>query len=296
MKIAVIGANGQLGKDICEAFVKNGDQVVELDIERSGSQKIDIADMDSVSKTLKENSDVDMVINTAAMHNVEACENDPEKAFKVNGVGSINLSLVCNELDKPLLHISTDYVFDGEKGEPYLESDKPLPLNVYGNTKLSGEHFIESMAKKYYILRVSGIYGKNPCLAKGGMNFVDLMLKLAKEREEVRVVDDEVLTPTFTEDIAAQIVKLAHSDPKYGLYHCTAESWCSWYEFAKEIFTLAKSSVTLNKAAPGEFAIKVNRPKYSVLENKFLKDQKLNIMPPWQDGLKRYLKIKYDFV
>ena len=294
MKIAVIGANGQLGKDICEAFVKNGDQVVELDIERSGSQKIDIADMDSVSKTLKENSDADLIINTAAMHNVEACENDPEKAFKVNGVGSINLSSVCNELDKPLLHISTDYVFDGVKGKPYVESDKPLPLNVYGNTKLSGEHFIESMAKKYYILRVSGIYGKNPCLAKGGMNFVDLMLKLAKEREEVRVVDDEVLTPTFTEDIAAQIVKLAHSNPEYGLYHCTAESWCSWYEFAKEIFTLAKSGVTLNKAAPGEFAIKVNRPKYSVLENKFLKDQKLNIMPPWQDGLKRYLKIKYD--
>jgi dTDP-4-dehydrorhamnose reductase len=212
----------------------------------------------------------------------------------VNGVGSINLALVCNELDKPLLHIGTDYVFDGKKGKPYIESDKPLPLNVYGNTKLSGEHFIESMAKKYYILRVSGIYGKNPCLAKGGMNFVDLMLKLAKEREEVRVVDDEVLTPTFTEDIAAQIVKLAHADPEYGLYHCTAESRCSWYEFAKEIFSLTKSSVTLNKAAPGEFAIKVNRPKYSVLENKFLKDQNLNFMPPWQDGLKRYLQIKYD--
>lgn len=294
MNVAVIGANGQLGKDICEAFVKNGDQVVELDIERKDSQWIDIAEIDSVSKTLKDFADADLVINTAAMHNVEACENDPEKAFKVNGVGSINLATVCNEIDKPLLHISTDYVFDGRKGKPYIESDKPLPLNVYGNTKLSGEHFIESLAKKYFILRVSGIYGKNPCLAKGGKNFVDLMLKLAKEREEVRVVDDEVLTPTFTEDIAAQIVKLAHSgDAQYGLYHCTAESWCSWYEFAREIFSLTKSKVTLNKAAPGEFAVKVNRPKYSVLENEFLKRQDLNIMPPWQDGLKRYLKIKY---
>jgi len=295
MKVAVIGANGQLGKDICEAFLSNGDQVLELDIERKGSQWIDIADIESVSKALKGCGDCDMVINTAAMHNVEACENDPEKAFKVNGVGSINLSLVCNEIDKPLLHISTDYVFDGHKQKPYDESDKPLPLNVYGNTKLSGEHFIESMAKKYFILRVSGIYGKNPCLAKGGRNFVDLMLKLAGERDEVRVVDDEVLTPTFTEDIAAQVVRLAHSgEARYGLYHCTAEGCCSWYEFAKEIFTLAKSDVTLNKAAPGEFAVKVNRPKYSVLENKFLKDQKLNIMPPWQEGLKRYLKIKYN--
>ncbi len=294
MKIAVIGANGQLGKDVCEAFVNNGDEVIELDLGRSGKEQINIAEMDSVSKTLKEYAAVDLVVNTAAFHNVEGCEKDPEKAFKVNGVGSINLSLVCNEIDKPLLHISTDYVFDGQKKKPYVESDRPVPLNVYGNTKLSGEHFIESMAKKYFVLRVSGIYGKNPCLAKGGMNFVDLMLKLAKERPEVRVVDDEVLTPTFTEDIAAQVVKLAHSgDAQYGLYHATAEGSCSWYEFAREIFKLAKSEVTLKKAAPGEFAITVNRPKYSVLENKFLKDQGLNVMPPWQDGLKRYLQVKY---
>ncbi len=294
MKIAVIGANGQLGKDICEAFIANGDTVVELDLGREGAGHIDIADFGSVSKALKENKDANLVINTAAFHNVEACENEPEKAFKVNGIGSLNLAKVSNEIDRPLLHISTDYVFDGKKGEPYVESDKPMPLNVYGNTKLAGEHFVEAVAKKYFVFRVSGIYGKNPCLAKGGRNFVDLMLKLAEEREEVRVVDDEVLTPTFTEDIAAQVVKLAHSsDARYGLYHCTAEGWCSWYEFAKEIFTLAKSKVTLNKAAPGEFAVKVNRPKYSVLENSFLKEQNLNIMPRWQDGLKKYLEKKY---
>lgn len=295
MRVAVIGANGQLGKDICEAFVKNGDAVIELDIAREDSGRIDISDRDSVSNALKKIAPADMIINTAAMHNVEACENDPEKAFKINGVGSINLAVVCNEIDRPLLHISTDYVFDGKKDRPYSEADRPMPLNVYGNTKLSGEHFIESMAKKYFILRVSGIYGKNPCLAKGGRNFVDLMMKLSQERPEVRVVDDEILTPTFTEDIAAQIVKLAHTGTaEYGLYHCTAEGWCSWYEFAKEIFALAKSKVILNKATPGEFAVKVNRPKYSVLENGFLKEQHLNIMPPWQDGLKRYLKIKYD--
>ncbi len=294
MKLAVIGANGQLGRDICEAFETEGSQVIKLDIELDdfSDLQVDISEIDSLSRAFGGLTDVDLVINTAAFHNVEACENDPVKAFKVNGIGAINLCRVCSDINKPLLHISTDYVFDGKKGSPYIETDRPVPLNVYGNTKLSGEHFIESTAKKYFILRVSGIYGKNPCLAKGGRNFVDLMLKLAAERDEVRVVDDEILTPTFTEDIARQIVKLAHSDARFGLYHCTAEGSCSWYEFAREIFTLTKSKVTLNKAAPGEFAVKVNRPKYSVLENKFLKDQNLNIMPPWQEGLKGYLKVK----
>jgi dTDP-4-dehydrorhamnose reductase len=162
-------------------------------------------------------------------------------------------------------------------------------LNVYGNTKLSGEHFIESIAKRFYILRVSGIYGKNRCRAKG-LNFVDLMLKLSKERDEVRVVDDEILTPTFTADIADQIVKLINAQGQYGVYHATAEGSCSWYEFAKEIFSISKVNTLLNKANPGEFPIKVNRPKYSVLENKFLKKQNLNNIPHWKEGLKKYLR------
>ena len=283
MRVAVIGADGQLGSDICEAFLQNNDEVFALTID-----KIEISNLDSVSHALKNLDELDVVINTAAMHHVEDCENNPIRSFEVNGVGAINLSQVCNEMSTVLLHISTDYVFDGKKLKPYIETDRPLPLNVYGNTKLAGEYFIESMAKKYYILRVSGIYGKNPCLAKGH-NFVDLMLKLARERDEVRVVDDEILTPTFTEDIAIQIIKIVSNKARHGLYHVTAEGSCSWYEFAKEIFSIVKSSVVLNKAAPGEFAIKVNRPKYCVLENKFLKDQNLNVMPHWKEGLKRYI-------
>ena len=282
MKIAVIGANGQLGKDICEKIIVTKNELVELN-----HDKIEISNIDCVSSLLKEVRP-DVVINTAAMHNVEKCENDPEKSFKVNGIGAKNLSHICNDLNSTLLHISTDYVFDGNKRKPYVETDKPLPLNVYGNTKLSGEYFIESIAKKYFILRVSGIYGKNPCRAKG-TNFVELMLKLAKERDEIRVVDDEILTPTFTGDIADQIVEILSSDTRYGLYHVTAEGSCSWFEFAREIFSISKTNIVLNRAAPGEFAIKVNRPKYSVLENKFLKDQGINIMPLWEKGLKRYL-------
>ena len=285
MKIAVIGARGQLGTDVCEIFAAKGEHVFPLDIDQ-----VDIAEFQSVERVLMELAP-EVVVNTAAVHHVEKCESEPGRAFAVNGIGSLNLSLVCNKLGAVLLHISTDYVFDGNKTMPYLETDTPQPLNVYAVTKLSGEHFVQATAEKHYIMRVSGIYGKNPCVAKG-YNFVDLMLKLGRERGEVRVVDDEVLTPTFTEDIAAQIVKILDSSAEYGLYHATAEGYCSWYEFAAEIFRLAQPDTRLHRAAPGEFAVKVKRPDYSVLENDHLKRQKINIMPHWKDGLKRYIEIK----
>lgn len=284
MKIAVIGADGQLGTDICTAI----DNKSDFELTRLTIEHIDVSKMESVSTVLKE-INPQLVINTAAFHHVEQCEDDPVKAFEVNAVGARNLAGVCNELDAALMHISTDYVFDGEKRAPYIETDKPMPLNVYANTKLSGEHFVEAIAKKYYVLRVSGIYGKAPCIGKGGMNFVELMVKLSREREEVRVVDNEFLTPTSTVEIANQVVKIIESDAKYGLYHVTAEGSCSWYEFAKEIFEITKPNIKFNKAAPGEFAVKVNRPEYSVLENKFLKDQGINVMRHWKEGLRTYL-------
>jgi dTDP-4-dehydrorhamnose reductase len=282
-RVCVIGANGQLGSDICRSFEHGGNEVVGLT-----HRDIEIADIDSAGKILKETKP-DVVINTAAMHHVGKCEEDPKKAFLVNGIGSRNLATLCNEDDIILAHISTDYVFDGSKKRPYLESDRPLPLNVYGNSKLSGEYFIESICEKYLILRVSGIYGRNPCRAKGN-NFVQTMLKLAREKSEIRVVDDEILTPTFTENIADQVVALFDGNFEYGLYHVSAEGDCSWFEFAREIFSIVGSDIILNRASPGEFAGNVNRPKYSVLENRHLKDLNLNIMPHWKEGLREYLK------
>jgi dTDP-4-dehydrorhamnose reductase len=222
------------------------------------------------------------------MHNVDACEREPAKAFAVNGIGARNLAVLSNKLDFVLFHTSTDYVFDGAKQMPYIETDCPRPLNVYGNTKLAGEYFVQTLARKHFVLRVSGLYGTNPCRAKGGSNFVNLMLKLAKERDEVRVVDDEVLTPTFTEDIAKQIISMRDKD-EYGLYHATAQGSCSWYRFAFEIFRLSGTKVKLSIADPNEFPMKVPRPKYSVLENAGLKALNLDLMPPWEDGLRRYL-------
>ena len=286
MRIAIIGANGQLGSDVTSVLKENGYDVSELT-----HNEIEISNIDCVDVVLKDIKP-DIVVNTAAFHNVPRCEEEPEKAFLVNGVGTMNLARISNDIDATLIHISTDYVFDGEKKSPYVEIDPPAPLNVYGNTKLSGEYFIRAIANKYYILRVSGLYGKNPCRAKGGYNFVELMLKKAKEQDEVRVVNDEFLTPTFTKEVARQISKMLKKMPGYGLYHATAEGSCSWYEFAKAIFEITDTEVNLKEAAPGEFASGVKRPKYSVLENYNLKKAGINIFKHWKESLEEYIKTR----
>jgi dTDP-4-dehydrorhamnose reductase len=282
MKIAVIGADGQLGSDLVTAFTAHGDVVHAL-----AHSHIEIADPDSVSCVLEE-IQPQVIINTAAMHQVENCEREPAKAFAVNSLGSKNLAVVAQNLGAVLMHVSTDYVFDGSKGSPYTENDSPGPLNAYGITKLAGEYFIRSHTEKYFLVRTSALYGKSPCRAKGGLNFIELMLKLAKERIEVRVVDSEVVTPTSTAELAQQLVQLSRSDC-YGLYHATAEGSCSWYEFAREIFALTDTPVRLKVSGPGEIRAKVPRPKYSVLENQALKGRGLNAFKPWQDGLHTYL-------
>lgn len=283
MRIGVIGANGQLGSDVCKAFEENRDQVT-----RMNHADLEIADASSVLDCLGRIKP-DLVVNTAAMHNVEACEAQPDLAFSVNGVGARNLALAAAESGFTLVHVSTDYVFDGAKKEPYLETDAPLPLNVYANSKLSGEYFVRTIAPLHCVVRVSGLYGINPCRAKGGRNFVTLMLKLARERDEVRVVDDEVLTPTYTWDIARQLVKLASSGAS-GLFHVSAQGSCSWYRFAAEIFDLCGIKTKLSVAGPGEFPAKVPRPSYSVLDNGTLQRLGIDAMPHWTEGLRSYLK------
>lgn len=286
MKVTVIGADGQLGSDVCVVFEERGHRVFPLVLEQ-----LDVADGDRVSKLLGKIGP-DLIVNTAAMHHVDQCERSPEQAFRVNGLGSLNLARYAHDSGSVLLHVSTDYVFSGEKGSPYLENDCPRPLNVYGNTKLAGEFFVQTVAEKHYVVRVSGLYGTHPCLAKG-LNFVDLMLKLAKERDEVRVVDDEVLTPTFTEEAARQMASLVENRAEYGIYHATAEGSCSWFGFAREIFSQTRTAVKLTVSLPGEFPQKVPRPKFSVLENARLKAQGLNIMQDWKEGLAGYLEKKF---
>ena len=282
MIVAVIGANGQLGCDVVKAFIDEGDQVVSLT-----HADIEIGQLDSV-KCCLESYRPALVVNTAAMHHVEDCEQDPPKAYAVNSVGLRNLAIVTRDLQTKLLHISTDYVFDGRARIPYVDSIAPLPLNVYGNSKLAGEHYVRAINPRHFVLRTSAIYGKHPCRAKKGRNFIDLMLELARTRGRVRVVDDEFITPTPTVDLAQQILVLGRTD-HYGLYHATSEGSCSWYEFANEIFSIARVNVTLERAAPGEFPAKAPRPQYSVLENSALKEIGLNVFTSWRSGLELYL-------
>jgi dTDP-4-dehydrorhamnose reductase len=283
MKIAVIGANGQLGSDVVRAFENNGDDVYAMT-----HSDIEVDYIDSVFDGLR-NLQPEIVVNTAAMHHVEKCEMEPEEAYAVNAVGPKNLAAVGNDLGFVLVHISTDYVFDGTKGTPYDEDDIARPLNVYGETKLQGEQFVRSEMDKYFILRTSALYGTSPCRGKSARNFIQLMLKLAKERGEVRVVDSEVVTPTSTAELAEQILVLSRAD-RYGLYHATPEGSCSWFEFARTIFSLTNTQASLRVASPGEFPAKTPRPKYSVLENRALKIQGLNRFGTWQTGLETYVE------
>jgi len=285
MKVVVLGANGQLGTAICEVLALRGEELVSLTHE-----DFDVRDIDSGRNCLA-SIRPDAIVNTTAMHQVDECERRPEESFAVNGMGARNLALISNELDCVLAHVSTDYVFDGRKQAPYIESDCPFPLNVYGNTKLSGEIFVRTIARRHFVVRVSALFGGAPCRAKGGMNFVELMIHLAKLRGKVRVVNDEFVSPTFTADAAAQIVELLDTN-EYGLYHATAGGQCSWHDFARKIFEFNGLDVAVDIADAAEFPAKTPRPKYSVLENANLKNIGKDIMPHWSDGLGRYLRVR----
>jgi dTDP-4-dehydrorhamnose reductase len=282
MNVAVIGANGQLGSDVVNAFAQNKDNVSSLT-----HSDIEISKFDAIKACLEKCSPA-VVVNTAAVHHVDNCEREPENAYAVNAIGVRNLAAITRDLGAALIHVSTDYVFDGKHDTPYIEDDVPFPLQVYGNSKLAGEFFARTLNPKHFVLRTSALYGKHPCRAKSGHNFVDLMLHLARTRGRVRVVNDEFVSPTPTADLARQIVALSRCDD-YGLYHATSEGSCSWHEFASEIFSLTEVEVRLEVAAPGEFPAKAPRPHYSVLENHGLKSIGLNLFASWKVGLRQYL-------
>jgi dTDP-4-dehydrorhamnose reductase len=278
----VLGANGQLGSDVAAAFAAEGNEVSAFTHE-----DIEITSLESVGLAF-EKAQPEIVINAAAYSNVEGCETNPVLAFRANALGARNVAQACSVHGATVVHISTDYVFDGEKNAPYTEADVSRPLNVYGNSKLSGEFFVRSANPHHFVVRVCGIYGRNPCRSKNGLNFVELMLKLSQERDEIRVVADEFVTPTPTVEIAKQLLALTRTS-RYGLFHATAEGSCSWYEFARAIIELAGSKVRIVQARPGEFSGIVPRPKNSVLENAALKREGLNVFRHWKEGLQEYL-------
>ncbi|MBI5216665.1 MAG: dTDP-4-dehydrorhamnose reductase [Ignavibacteriae bacterium] len=280
MKVAIIGANGQLGTDLMLVFAEY--QPFALNHEQ-----IEIGNIDSVNSVLSELKP-DVVVNTAAFHNVPLCEKEIEKAFQVNGLGALNLAKVTESLGIDFVHVSTDYVFDGTKQAPYIETDATNPLNVYAITKLAGEHFVAAYSPRHYIVRSCGLYGHATCRAKG-TNFVETMLKLSKEKNELRVVNDEIITPTYTFHLAEQIRELVKTKA-YGIYHATNNGFCSWYEFAKAIFEIAGIEINVIPVSSKEFASPVKRPSYSVLENNALLSLGIDIMPHWKESLQHYFR------
>ncbi len=280
MKIVIIGADGQLGTDLNLQF-QNTYEVIPLT-----QEDIEISDADCVQSVLK-NHNPDVVINTAAFHKVELCEEEPNLSWEVNALGPKYLAQSCQEISAKLVHISTDYVFDGLKKSPYIEDDLPQPLNVYANTKLAGEYFVAQETDNYITARVSGIYGKARCMAKGS-NFINTMLRLHREGKSLRVVDDEILTPTSTVEISRQIDKMIEKDAT-GLFHVTQEGQCSWHEFASAIFKILGIDINIEPVTVDTFPSPIKRPHYSVLENKHLKDLDINIMQDWKSALKEFL-------
>ncbi len=288
MRVVVIGANGQLGSDICQ-ILKNKYDIIQLI-----QPDIEITDKNSIKKTLDPYKG-DLIINTAAYHDLKKCEENPQIAFAVNAIASRDLACWCLKNNSILLHVSTDYVFDGkrQKGNPYIETDIAEPLNTYGISKLAGEHYIESILNKYIIIRVSGLYGIHPCIGKPGKNFVEMFISLIDTKETQEFGGQEWLTPTSTKNIANQLIPLIESN-QYGIFHVTNEGECSWFEFGEEIIRQIGSSTILihRKEESQKDPLAIKRPKYSVLENKRLKDLGINIMPHWKDALKEYLQIR----
>lgn len=280
MKISVIGADGQLGTDLCKIIPEDEQDPLTI-------KDLDVTNREQTFRIIKKYSP-NIVINTAAYHDVDRCEGEKELAFSVNAEGTKNVALACKAVAACMVHISTDYVFDGEKGSPYVESDKPNPQSVYAASKLAGEKHVQEVLDKYFIVRSTGLYGTAGCLGKGGTNFVEGMLRRAATQPELKVVIDEVLSPTYTLDLARKINQLMRTS-HFGLYHIVNHGECSWHEFACKIFELLNREVVIHKATSADFKALARRPKYSVLKNANLEKLGTDDMRPWQEALKAYL-------
>jgi dTDP-4-dehydrorhamnose reductase len=288
LKIALIGADGQLGTDIYKYFSEKG-----LDISGLTQKEIEVCDMNICNDVLAKIKP-ELIINTAAFHKVDDCEDEVSTTFAVNVEGVKNLAKVCLEIDAALMHFSTDFVFGGyTKDTPFTEEDCPRPISIYGISKLAGEYVIQYMLKKYYIIRVCGLYGYAGSLGKGS-NFVELMIKLAKEGRDIKVVNDQVLTPTSTKDVTEKLYELIKTG-KYGLYHMTNTGSCSWYEFACEIFRLTGLSPNISPTTSEAFSAKARRPAYSVLDNAHLRAIGLDDMRHWKESLKDYIEHRPEY-
>lgn len=286
-KIIVLGSSGQLGSDLMKVLPGSNNTVIGLN-----RTNFDVLS-GNIETQLSQYNDSNYIINTIATTNVDGCEDNPELAFNTNSTFVTHLAKFCNTHNITLIHISTDYVFDGQKTTPYLEDDTPNTLNVYGLSKYAGEVVIRNNLKNYFILRVASLFGIAGASGKGG-NFVTTMIRLAKEKDSFTVIDDQYTCPTHTLDIARAIKALIDKEVnEYGIYNCVSSSSCSWFEFTKEILRLSR--LDINKVKPisyKDYSFKANRPKYGVLDTKKL--SKYYQMPDYKSALEEFLQLKHN--
>lgn len=282
MRIAIIGADGQLGSDL--VMTLRQDEVIPLFY-----PEFDVTEAQKTREVLRQ-LHPEVVINTAAFHRVDECEDNPQASFLVNAIAVRDLALAARELGFILIHFSTDYVFDGRKRRPYVEEDSPRPLSVYAVSKLAGEFFVRALLERYFLIRTCGLYGEASSREKG-YNFVDRMIALEREGKLLRIVKDQWVTPTSSAELAERISELIRTS-HYGLFHMTNEGKCTWYQFAEKIFSLLGRKPRLEGIDSRTFGAKARRPLYSVLENKRAKQIGMIPFRPWQEALKSYLKKK----
>ena len=285
-KILVTGCNGQLGRAIRQEYKGEDVSFINTDVaEGEGIVALDITDVNAVLALVRAERP-DVIINCAAHTNVDACEKQWDLAYKINAIGPRNLSIAASEVNAKMIHVSTDYVFEGNGQKPYTEFDMPNPVSAYGKTKLEGERFVQQFADRYFILRTAWLYGD-------GKNFVKTMLRLAETHDEVSVVCDQLGTPTSAVELAKMIHYLEGTD-NYGLFHATCEGDTNWAVFAEEIFKLAGKNVKVNHVTSEQYAqmnpASANRPAYSILDNYMLRLTSEYKMADWKDALQAYMK------
>ena len=285
-KILVTGCNGQLGRAIRKEYAASDVEFINTDVvEGEGVASLDITDVDAVLMLVRAEKP-DVIINCAAHTNVDKCEEQWDLAYKINAIGPRNLSIAATEADANMIHVSTDYVFEGNGTRPYTEFDAPNPVSAYGKTKLEGENFVKEFAKKHFILRTAWLYGD-------GKNFVKTMLALAENHDELNVVCDQVGTPTSAVELAKMIHYLEGTE-NYGTFHATCEGDTNWADFAEAIFKRAGKNVKVNHVTSKQYKemnpASANRPAYSILEDYMIKLTSDFVMADWQDALDVYMK------
>jgi dTDP-4-dehydrorhamnose reductase len=280
MKILLIGALGQLGTDLRHVLTSH-------DVTPVDKEEIDVCDASQVD-AMADSLRPDVLLNCSAFNRVDEAEDTPEAAFQVNTFAVRNLALAARRIDARLVHFSSDYVFDGPGRTPYVETDLPSPKSMYGISKLAGEAMVQAIWPKHFLIRTCGLYGYTGSRDKG-TNFVESMFRLAARGGPLRVVNDQVCTPTSTVDLAGAVTQLLSTE-SYGLYHLTSAGSCTWYEFARAIFEEAGLRPDLQPVPSSQFPVKAKRPDYSVLDNAKFRAEGFDDMSPWQDALATYIR------